>query len=522
MHKWITFYSLFLCAGLALLITSCAQPPRTALIKPVVVAENPAEEVNRFDSAVSIARNQQMHILAPLSFEKAERHLHDAKDELARGGKLSEIRSLLTKGGKALDRAEKDAEFARSFLSDTIEARRLAREAGAVRFTKDYAAVERNFITLTQALEQNNREWVKGNRSPVSEAFRQLELRAIKEQTLGEVRRLLNLADEAGAKKIVPITFAAAKQSLKDADDFISEKRYEQEMIHKKAAKALFDAQRLNAVMALANDLREKSPEEISLSMEKVAHDVMKQLSGADIRNQSFNVQVNSVLSSISALQNDRQFMVEKVKAGQEELNDMNEKMSAQIKKCDDETGILNTRIALLEGRSKESEEEKMEILSQKRAIEEEFERERQFNKLYDEVQTYFTEDEAEIYKRGHQLVIRLINMHFPVGQSIIMPENYQLLSKVQRAVRTFKEPEVIIEGHTDSTGTDEVNELLSRDRAEAVRDYLVANKTLGEDKIVAVGFGSKRPVASNATEEGRAMNRRIDVIITPNPPTGQ
>ncbi|MGD8372231.1 MAG: OmpA family protein, partial [Syntrophobacterales bacterium] len=68
---------------------------------------------------------------------------------------------------------------------------------------------------------------------------------------------------------------------------------------------------------------------------------------------------------------------------------------------------------------------------------------------------------------------------------------------------------------------TDEVNDHLSQRRADAVRQYFVANGTLSEDKIIAVGYGSKRPLASNETPEGRAINRRIDVFITPNPQTG-
>jgi outer membrane protein OmpA-like peptidoglycan-associated protein len=135
---------------------------------------------------------------------------------------------------------------------------------------------------------------------------------------------------------------------------------------------------------------------------------------------------------------------------------------------------------------------------------------------LFTEVQNLFSPDEAEVYKKGDSLVIRLRAIQFPVGKSVIMPENYPLLSKIQQSIRTFGEPDVIIEGHTDSTGSAEVNELLSQERAESVRQYLLANKTLSNDQIVAVGYGSSKPLASNETEEGRAVNRRIDVIIKP------
>ncbi|NIS61449.1 MAG: OmpA family protein [Proteobacteria bacterium] len=123
------------------------------------------------------------------------------------------------------------------------------------------------------------------------------------------------------------------------------------------------------------------------------------------------------------------------------------------------------------------------------------------------------------MYKQGNRLVIRLKAIQFPVGKDFILPGNYPLLSKVQRAIRIFGEPHVVIEGHTDSTGSDELNEYLSQQRAEAVRAYFVANGTLPDRRIVAVGYGSKRPLASNQTPEGRAINRRIDLMIVPPPP---
>jgi outer membrane protein OmpA-like peptidoglycan-associated protein len=110
-----------------------------------------------------------------------------------------------------------------------------------------------------------------------------------------------------------------------------------------------------------------------------------------------------------------------------------------------------------------------------------------------------------------------LRGIRFPVGQAVIMPENYDLLSKVQQAINKFNEPSVTIEGHTDSTGSNDVNELLSQQRAESVRQYLVGNGIIQDDIVVAVGYGSARPLATNETEEGRAINRRIDVIVTPN-----
>jgi outer membrane protein OmpA-like peptidoglycan-associated protein len=141
---------------------------------------------------------------------------------------------------------------------------------------------------------------------------------------------------------------------------------------------------------------------------------------------------------------------------------------------------------------------------------------EKQFNELYGKVQGYFSTDQAEVYKRSKHLVIRLKAIQFPVGQAVIVPSNYPLLTTVQKAIRAFGEPDVIIEGHTDSTGSEALNKELSRNRAESVQQYLIHNLVLPAEKVMARGYGSSRPLASNATASGRAVNRRIDVIIKP------
>ena len=71
------------------------------------------------------------------------------------------------------------------------------------------------------------------------------------------------------------------------------------------------------------------------------------------------------------------------------------------------------------------------------------------------------------------------------------------------------------MEGHTDSRGSDDANQKLSESRALAVAEYLKANMGAGFP-IVSQGFGESKPVASNDTEDGRAKNRRIDIIIVP------
>ena len=228
-------------------------------------------------------------------------------------------------------------------------------------------------------------------------------------------------------------------------------------------------------------------PEQIALWMEETLYKTTRKLSAPDMRDHVFGQQVENILASIEAHQADNTYMLKKTKAQQVEID------------------RLENKIAALEGLTHKEQREKERLLAEKR-----------FNEQLSSVQSFFESNEAEVYKKENQVIIRLKAMHFPVGQSVIMPDNYTLLSKVQRAIRLFGEPDVIIGGHTDSTGAEGLNEVLSQQRAEAVRQYFVANATIPYEKIIAVGYGSMRPLASNATEAGRAMNRRIDVTIAP------
>jgi outer membrane protein OmpA-like peptidoglycan-associated protein len=165
----------------------------------------------------------------------------------------------------------------------------------------------------------------------------------------------------------------------------------------------------------------------------------------------------------------------------------------------------MEQQLSGLEGYAREQEARKQQLAA-----------EREFNEKFNRVQRHFGPKEAEVYKQGNQLVIRLRAIQFPVGQATLSPDNYNLLSKVQHAIRVFGQPMVTIEGHTDSTGSAQTNKVLSQKRAEAVKTYLVANRTLPENRIRATGYGPDKPLAPNTTAEGRAMNRRIDVLITP------
>jgi len=452
-------------------------------VKQISRSENPTEQIeqiNSLDNDLKNARNNQIDVLSPQWFAKAEKSFNNAIKDHNRGAALSDILKNIAQSRAELKRAEDFAKVASTSLSKVINERKLARASGATKMGKDYVKVEGQFLDLMRSVENNKLKSARKKEAKVINSFRQLELRAIKEQALGEVRKLLKQAKKENARKFAPDSYALATNKLEATDAFISKHPYEKEKMLEKANDALFEAWRCIRVTRQSKKVKTMKPEQITLWYEKALYQTAGALSAPDMRDEPFEIQVENILSSITTLKKDRNSMQVEIDA-------------------------LKNQTALLADRTMKEQAAKERLAAEKK-----------FNELFGEVRNLFDANEAEVNKQGDQLLIRLGAIKFPVGKYVIMQENYGLLGKVQLAIRIFGEPDVVIEGHTDSTGSDELNQHLSEQRAYAVGQYLIANQTLPADRIEAVGFGAIRPLASNKTAQGRAVNRRIDIIIKP------
>jgi len=108
-------------------------------------------------------------------------------------------------------------------------------------------------------------------------------------------------------------------------------------------------------------------------------------------------------------------------------------------------------------------------------------------------------------------------NILFATGQYKLRDDSLPALNQVVGALRDLGGKTFIVEGYTDSTGSDSVNRKLSMKRATSVQQYLI-RQGIPADQIKAIGNGKDRPIASNDTPEGRAQNRRVEIIVTSNP----
>jgi outer membrane protein OmpA-like peptidoglycan-associated protein len=103
-----------------------------------------------------------------------------------------------------------------------------------------------------------------------------------------------------------------------------------------------------------------------------------------------------------------------------------------------------------------------------------------------------------------------LDGVNFQSGKATILPESFPRLDSVLEFMTHKKSARIIITGHTDNVGKPAANKVLSEQRAQACKDYMV-ERGIDASRIEAVGFGDEQPVAPNETEEGRQRNRRIE-----------
>lgn len=104
----------------------------------------------------------------------------------------------------------------------------------------------------------------------------------------------------------------------------------------------------------------------------------------------------------------------------------------------------------------------------------------------------------------------------FNIDESRLTETSKSNLADLSRTLQKYSDTNILIEGHTDSTGSESHNMALSRERAESVSTYIKSNGVTGS-RITTNGYGETQPLSSNATVEGRSQNRRVDIAIFAN-----
>ncbi len=127
----------------------------------------------------------------------------------------------------------------------------------------------------------------------------------------------------------------------------------------------------------------------------------------------------------------------------------------------------------------------------------------------------------VEVVRQGEDIVLRMpSDVTFAFDKAEIQPRFYRVLDAVARTLNEYPATYVDVTGHADAIGSDAYNQVLSERRASAVARYLVGRRAL-PDRLWVAGRGERDPIASNATVQGRAYNRRVEIVLSPHTSAG-
>lgn len=447
-------------------------------------------------AAVEKARTEQLDVLAPRAFGTAVQASLNATKEAERGRGAEKIAARVQEGQAALQKARTVAQSARQTLGGVIKTREEALIAEAPKFAPEaWAKASERFL---QAMRENESGDLPNAQRRAAEAevlLRDVELLGIKGGILNEARNLIAQADEAKVARYAPRTLQSAKRHLAEAEQEIQRNRYDVAQPRKLAAQARYDAkhamylaQQIERVMQQEKD-DQAGIEALILSWEEPLQRIAADME-LDIR---FDEGHQGPMQELGEYARQRAQEVRRLK---QELQDRDEQIAS-----------VNNQLQRVESRLGGESQERI-------ALQRQVDAQARLRANIAAIEASFTADEARIYRQGEDVVVSLMGISFPSGRSSIDASSAPLMRKVQQALALFPGASVLIEGHTDANGSDSANLILSQDRADAVKQYLVSQFGADAEKISSIGYGEARPVATNETPAGRARNRRIDLVI--------
>ena len=289
---------------------------------------------------------------------------------------------------------------------------------------------------------------------------------------LFEADNALRIAQDTGADKYAPEIMAKAKLDLQNASDMDSGKHRDEKMEITDAREAV----------EMAEDARITTLRKMAAEQQAATVAAKNQA-----QEQAANSQAEAQQSALQAQQAAMQAQQSQLAAQQ-----------AQAAKAQADAARAQAEAEAAEAKAKAAEASKQaESANEVR------------EKLRMQLNSVLATSETA---RG--LIVNMSDVLFDTGKYTLKPTTQVSLAKVSGILQAYPGLQVQVEGYTDSVGTDEYNQTLSQNRAQAVRDFLVA-QGVSPNNITSQGFGKNDPVADNSTASGRAQNRRVNMVVS-------
>lgn len=485
-------------------------------------------QLNELQTLVDSTLLVEAHIFAPGAYEKAEAKLSEAKRAIEMKKKQNAIDNLIAESREFAENALKAAEVAKLTLADYLEPRNLARKASApVLVPELYQKAEDQFVKATTKVEDGDVKSGLKEAEKSSPLFNEAELQAIKTDIMGGAARLIEKAVADEAEKYAMSTLDKARSAYTRCDNALTADRYNRKESLEEIHTAEYEARHASNIAQTVRSLErndqawEKLMLLYEIEMQKVGKKLgMEQLpfdNGPMAAADSLNAAVIALKSQNDKLHEANSEISKRLTEAFRKLDINVEgsdpiKMSAlfdrAVSEMLEERNRLTSQLDAKAARLQELESTHEQVASE---LEKRQERE---DRLKNARSLLNPTEGTVLLNATDDIVLRLFGLSFASGSSEITEEHVPLLIRVQEILEMFPDSKLMVEGHTDDLGDRTTNMHLSEKRAFAVMQYLRETMGISADRISAIGYGPDKPIGTNTTSEGRAKNRRIDIII--------
>lgn len=442
------------CILMAVLLAGCANLRQAKLDS----GNDPAQAVAEVAKIEKAAQQDQLDVLADKAYNHGDEYLTEARQGLKDGDEKQTVIKNAAIAKAFFQDAKKISMARKADARRILDARASALSAGA----RDNAALVETLADIDDDLKSETKQFSRSlspeDFSELQKRYLALEVRAVQHRQLGGAKKAIAKAKDDNATNLAPKTLRNAELDYETGMNMIAQSPRSPGDFKKSVQSALKSATQLV--------------------------DVMNVIKGAPGTPEHIAVQIVQQKRALGELTSN---------VGRLKANLANTKHSLQEKE-----GALKRTKGTLKNQQQQLAMASTQV---------------KFQHAMDEARRKLPADDALVYQQGNKLVFRLKRVNFKSGTAVIPDASKPLIAKVDSIIRKLNVDKVVVQGHTDSVGSADSNKRLSTARATAVANYLYSLG--GGYKLMYVGYGESRPIASNETAEGRATNRRVDLVVS-------
>jgi outer membrane protein OmpA-like peptidoglycan-associated protein len=412
----------------------------------------------------------QAELLSFKEYTKGSKYLGKAQRGLSSNDQADYILENAAKGKALLQEALKNTRDRTANAIRILEARKSALDAGL----KSSPDLVDDLVDVDDDLRDETDNFAR----PL-EPVEFLEVKAVQFRELDAVKKAIQKASEDDAENLAPKSLRTALLDVGEAENLIAQSPRDPKIYQVILDLAVESSVFLTDVM------------DVILDAPGTPEDIASKIVEQNRKLEALTKNVGNLEQNLKTTQSTLIETEGSLKQKESTLKQQDEELKSA------RTNLLETESALLL-QNQELEKTSTQV---------------RFQRAMDKAIQEFSDEEASVYQQGSKLIFRLKKINFASGSATIPAASKPMLAKINDIIKVVGAELVAVEGHTDAVGAADLNKNLSTKRAISVANYLAA--LAGGYKIGYIGYGESRPIATNETKEGRAINRRVDLVVT-------